>query len=467
VPKTYQLESIRFGLKRKGAGFFLAPGLGKTTIILYLFKILKDLGVCDELLVLAKRRIVYNVWRQEIDKWGLPYKYAIVHGRDKARNLHKKVDVRITNYETVPFILQQKDWLRRKTRLMLAVDESSAYRNSQTKRFRSLKQLIKKANVIRRYIMTGSPAPKNLLGIFSQMYILDDGATFGTTLTAFRNKYFNPGGFGGFEWKIAEGADKQIFKRMKPRIIRYGEKELDLPPYTRIVREIELPKKARRLYDEMEKEYIVQRERKVIVAANAGVATQKLRQACNGGMYITDAPKIHGERPFIKLHTEKCAELVDLLDELNGEPALVSYEFGMDKRIITDYLQQHAPQYLGSPFIGGKTKDKDVTRYLRRWTQGRYAAMFGNMASVAHGLNLQEGRGGIVIFYAFTYNFEDYDQFLRRIWRQGQKRRVLGYHLVVRNSVDEDQVSCMKMRDRNQNILFKAMERRHGIRGHH
>lgn len=418
----------------------------------------------DELLVLAKRRIVYNVWRQEIDKWGLPFKYEVVHGSDKARALRAQSEVRITNYESIDWILRQKDWMRRPTRIMVAVDESSAYRNSQTKRFRKLKQLLKKANVVRRYIMTGSPAPKNLLGLFAQMYILDSGKTFGATPTAFRNKYFNPGGFGGFDWKIAEGADKKIFKRMKPSIIRFGEEELDLPPYTKIVRKINLPSKARKQYDEMEKEYIVRVRKGVVVAANAGVATQKLRQACNGGMYLTDQPLVKGARPYVRLHTEKCAELVDLLDELNGEPALVSYEFVMDRKILTEYFAKHAPQYLDSPFIGGKTKDKDVTRYLRNWTKGRYAAMFGNMASIAHGLNLQEGRGGIVVFYAFTYNFEDYDQFLRRIWRQGQKRRVLGYHLVIRNSVDEDQVRTMRVNNANQNTLFRAMERRHGIR---
>lgn len=214
----------------------------------------------------------------------------------------------------------------------------------------------------------------------------------------------------------------------------------------------------------MEREYILQYQEGAIIANNAGVATQKLRQLCNGGIYFTDRPMVKGMRPFRTVHEEKCAELVDILDELNGEPALVSFEFGMDKRIIQNYFDKHAPQYADSPFINGKTKDKDVSKYLRRWTKGRYSAMFGNMASIAHGLNLQEGRGGIVIFYALTYNFEDYDQFLRRIWRQGQSRRVLGYHLVVRDSVDEDQINSMKIKNRNQNTLFKAMERRHGIR---
>src|ERR1700748_3793137 len=85
VPKRYQRHAIEFGLSRPAAGFFLAPGLGKTSIVLFIFKILKELGIVDELLVLAKRRIVYEVWPKELAKWRQLRKmtHVIVHGKDK------------------------------------------------------------------------------------------------------------------------------------------------------------------------------------------------------------------------------------------------------------------------------------------------------------------------------------------------------------------------------------------------
>jgi SNF2 family DNA or RNA helicase len=466
-PKKYQTACIGFGVERPEAGFFLAPGLGKTMIILMIFRILKRLGLIDELLVVAKRKIIYNVWPQEIRKWRKTrhLTHSIVHGSKKLDALWADTDVKLINYEGLEWLKEQKKWFRRGKRVMLACDESSKLRHTKTVRFRSLKKILPKFE--RRYIMTGSPAPNGLMGLFGQVYALDLGETFGKFISYFRNEYFYPAGYMGYDWKPIKGAEKRIFKKLRPLVMRFGDKELDMPPLVFVDRKIDLSPKVMKLYKKLEKEFLLEFDQGDIVADNAATATGKLRQIANGGCYYSSTGEIVDERNprtgnkswrrWRTIHEEKCAELVDLLEELNGEPAFVAFEFEHDKIRLQRYLKKHAPQFAKAPFIDGKTKDAKATRYMERWNKGKYPVLFGQTSVCAHGLNLQ-GKGGIVIYFALTWNLEDYEQFYRRIWRQGQKRRVIVYRLVARNTVDETMVYSLRAKDRTQQALLRAME---------
>jgi SNF2 family DNA or RNA helicase len=63
-----------------------------------------------------------------------------------------------------------------------------------------------------------------------------------------------------------------------------------------------------------------------------------------------------------------------------------------------------------------------------------------------------------------TWNLENYEQFIRRVWRQGQKRRVIVYHIIARGTVDELMRRALKSKDKTQQALLKAMEDRYGVR---
>lgn len=466
----YQKQAVEFGVEREGAGFFLAPGLGKTLISLMIFKILKAAGVVDEMMVVAKRRIVYNVWRQEVTKWKFPFKTVILHGDEKTERLSAKTDIWLINYDGLQWLKNQKMWLRRakKRRIMLVCDESSKLRHTKTQRFKSLKKILPR--FVRRYILTGSPAPSGLMGLFGQIYVLDYGEALGRFITAFRNEYFYPSGFMGYKWTLQKGAEEQMFKDIKHLVIRFGTDKLKLPPLTMLYRYVTLPPKAREQYDRLERDFILEYEEGNIIASNAAVASGKLRQVANGGCYYspTGVPidEVPGKKPPRKwrtIHDEKCDELVELLEELNGEPALVAFEFKHDVERIRAFFKENAPQFKDAPVADGKTSDEELEKLLVRWNEGAIPVLFGHPESVAHGLNLQ-GKGGIVIFFTMTWNLENYEQFIQRVWRQGQKRRVLVYHIIARDTVDEDVKSTIESKDRSQQRLLKAMERRYGIR---
>jgi SNF2 family DNA or RNA helicase len=454
---------MRFGLKRASAGFFLAPGLGKTSIILFIFKILKTLGLVDTLLVLAKKTICYEVWPAEARKWkGLEkLKVSVVHG-DRDAALRKRVSIYAMNYEGLDWLTQKEQrWFFEDRKIMLAVDESSKLRNHGTQRFKALKKILHRFE--RRYILTGSPAPRSLMNLFGQVYVLDFGKALGRYITKFKLKYFEPTGFMGKDWTLQEDGEKRIYKQIKHLILRYGHDQLDLPPLTFIKRKVTLPPKAREQYDKMEEEFVMLFKDGAVVAANAAVASGKCRQIANGAVFYDDFGDIADEKkPFTRkwkaVHDAKLDNLVELLEELNGEPALVAYEFRHDKERIKQYMKKHAPQFANAPFIDGATKPHELSKYKKRWDKGLEPVMFAHPATAGYGLNLQ-GKGGIVVYFAMTWNLEDFEQFYQRVWRQGQKRRVLVYLIMAKNTVDELMYKSIKIKDAGQQRLLKAMER--------
>ena len=90
------------------------------------------------------------------------------------------------------------------------IDESSSFKNHQSQRFKALK---KAAAVSKRVIeLTGTPAPNSLMDLWAQIFLLDQGERLETSITRFRNKYFNPDKRNQvvvFSYKPKPGAEKR------------------------------------------------------------------------------------------------------------------------------------------------------------------------------------------------------------------------------------------------------------------
>lgn len=444
VPHRYQQKGIKFCLENSFAGLLLSPGLGKTSIILAVFKLLKKQGLVTSMLVIAPLRACYSVWPKEIKKWkefsGLTFE--VLHGPKKNEFLKKQADILIVNYEGL-------DWLTEKGIPphinMLVVDESSKVKDPRTRRFKILKSIIHKFK--RRYILTGSPAANSLMDLFGQFFIMDGGKTFGYRFTHFRNTYFFSTGYGGYTWLPKPGADKQIFKAAAPRVLRMAAKDyLELPPL--IIKDVEvtLPDKAMRIYKQMETILRVDFEEGRVIAANAAVASMKCRQIANGGVYLSESSWEH-------IHEAKSEVVADLVDELSGQPALISYDFLHDLERLRKVLGKDTPH------IGGGVTATRGREIEESWNKGELRALLGHPQSIAHALNLQGGEeGGAIILHSLPWSFELYDQFISRIWRQGQKKRVVVNRIIALKTVDEAIIKSLERKDRTQNAFFDSLK---------
>lgn len=433
-------------LAQGSAGLFLDPGLGKTSIVLAAYKILKREGFTTKgMLIIAPLRVCHNVWPIEILKWTnfCDITIEVLHGPDKSEALERDADIHIINPEGLAWLFDSearrwRDWD------ILVVDESTKFKDTQTKRFKLMRKYFE--SFTRRWILTGTPVPNGISDLFGQIYILDLGNALGRYVTHFRTKYFYTESWKPYEYIPHDWAFEKIVERINPLVIRMSDKDylsmpdLIIPPPVFV----DLPEKAWKMYRELEDDFITRIDEGLIVAANSAVAGGKCRQVANGGIYTND------KHDWVETHTEKLDALSGILEELGGAPTLVMYEFNHD------LARLRARFGTAVPTLGGGTSTKKADGYIKRFNQGHIPVMFCQPASMAYGLNLQ-GVCHHIIWFAIPWDYLFYDQSIRRIYRQGQKNSVFVYHIAARNTLDEKVMGVLKYKDCTQETLFKAL----------
>jgi SNF2 family DNA or RNA helicase len=431
-------------LENACAGLFLDPGLGKTSITLAALKILKREKLAGKVLIVAPLRVCYSVWPKEAEKWKdfAAYKILLLHGKDKEKNLVKEADIYLINPEGLSWLFARN--FKALGFDVLVIDESSKFKATNTQRFKLLRPILPYFR--RRYILTGTPAPNGLMDVFGQIFILDLGAALGRFITHYRNTYFYPSGFGGYEWRLQEGAEQRIQEKLKPLTMRLEARDyLELPELIINQIDVELPSAARDVYNEMERDLFTALEKGEVVADNAAAASTKCRQMANGGVY-GDGRVIHN------LHMEKAEAVKDLIEELQGTPALIAYDFEHDLQRLLKALGKDTPH------IGGGVSPKRAAEIERAWNAGELPVLLGHPASVAHGLNLQNA-GNHIIWHSLTWNFENYDQFNQRVLRQGSRhKKVFVHHIVCRDTIDEAILMSLRSKDKTQKSLLNGLK---------
>lgn len=455
TPHEYQKKAVKWLVSHQYAGLFADPGLGKTSVVLKAIQVLKKNKVCNRALIVAPLRPSYMVWSLdgELGKWSdfIDLTTTHLHGLKKAQALKAEADLHIINFEGLPWLINQNGL---KGYDLLVVDELSKFKNTNTKRYRLIKKLL--GQFPRRWGLTGTPASNGLIDLFGQMYVLDRGLSLGPYVTHYRNQYFHPSGYGGYQWKLNEGADKKIYTKIRSVALSLRAKDLlELPRYLERELWVTLPEKAEQKYHDMEKDLFAVMDQGAVEAANAAVASGKCRQIASGGVYREVPPTEIGKPPTretLHVHDAKTEALKDLVEELQGRPLLVGYEFQHDLVRIQKALPQ------AKAIVSGQSP-KTTAKLIKQWNNGEISILCGHPASIGHGLNLQEG-GCHICWYSCTWDLELYDQFVRRVWRQGNKAsRVIVYRIVARDTVDQVVIKALSAKRRGQDRLLDALRR--------
>ena len=82
-------------------------------------------------MIVAPLRVIYNVWPDEIAKWGYDLSYQVLHGPKKAKALGAPADVYLVNPEGLKCLAEAG----LPDAKVLIVDESTMFRNHSSKRF--------------------------------------------------------------------------------------------------------------------------------------------------------------------------------------------------------------------------------------------------------------------------------------------------------------------------------------------
>lgn len=453
-PRSFQRRAIKVLLSQAAVALFMKPGLGKTSTALAAFKVLKKQGLAKKMLVVAPLRPAYETWPAEIAKWDEfnSLTYSIIHDKKEAA-LEVDADIYIINPEGLLWLLEKGSTrISRWDFSVLVVDESTKFKNSASKRFKLLKKELSRFS--RRWILTGSPQPKWIMDLFAQIYLLDQGNCLGPYVTHFRNKYFyQPNPYKRqYEYIPHDWAFDEIVSRIDPLVVYVDLKEyVDMPELivTDIV--VRMPPEVTTTYKAIEDEFIALLDGGVVVAQNAAAAGTKCRQVANGAVYLETNEMLMGgqQRPYEVLHDKKIEALKDLIEEI-GEPTIVAYEYQHDVERITKAIPNAA-------VIRGGTSAKRASEVIAAFNLGNIDVLVGHPASMGHGLNLQ-AKCSNIIFFGITWDYEHYEQIIARIWRQGQaSKRVMVYHIVCADTLDEKVVRVLKDKERNQQKLLESL----------
>lgn len=447
VPHSYQRYCINRVLTTPALGLLLDMGLGKTVITLTAVNDLKyNRFAVNKVLVIAPKKVAESTWAKEAAKWDhlklLRISTVLGSQAKRIRALNTPADIYVINRENVQWLVEyyRNDWPFD----MVIVDEFSSFKNHQAKRFKALKNI--RPHIKRIVGLTGTPAPNGLLDLWAQVFLLDGGQRLGKTITGFRERYFEPDQRNRdrvFTYAPKIGADEVIQRLIGDICVSMkAEDYLELPDITYNNIPVALDSKAEKAYQKLETEMLLQVDESTIDAGSAAVLTNKLLQLCNGAVYDEN-------RNIVEIHNNKIEAFMELIEGLNGKPALVFYNFQHDKDRIKKAL---AKTHL-------RVRELKTPEDENDWNNREIDILLAHPASAAYGLNLQQG-GNHVIWFGLNWSLELYQQANKRLHRQGQTEKVIIHHLVVEGGVDEDVVAALEDKTSTQDRLMAALKAR-------
>ena len=455
-PHDYQKKAIKFAIERSRCALWLDPGLGKTSIVYAVAKILQKRKMVRAALVVAPLNVVHNTWPRERSKWDDFHHFTlkVLHGPKKLQRLKEPADIYLINYEGLEWLaksLNQLGMVGKKMPFDLFVfDEASKVKNHTSKRFKLLKPW---SHGWKRIIeLTGTPATNGLEDVWSQLYLLDQGVALGRYWTHFVDTFFNRVGYGGYTLVPKRGSADIIYRAVAPLVMRMSAEDyLELPELSFNNILIELTDELKDRYKTIQDDLVVLLNSGDFRLPSAAAATNKCLQFANGAVYHTDG------KTWEEIHTLKLEALDDLIEELGGKPAMIAYNYRHDiERLLEIYSKK--PRYRVG-HIGAGMAGKIANIAVDKWNKGEYDLLFVQPQSVSHGLNMQEGPASNLIFFSMLWDLEQYMQLIKRLWRQGQEQRVMVHHLLVRGTVDMAAKAALNFKDKQQLRLLDAIKR--------
>lgn len=446
-PYAYQQYCTGRIISDAALGLFLEMGLGKTVITLTAINELRyDRWAVSKALVVAPKKVAEGTWSREAQKWDhlQRLRVSLVGGsrEQRLRALAAPADVYVASRDNVAWLVEhyKNAWPFD----MVVLDESSSFKNWQSKRFKALKLV--RGRINRLVALTGTPSSNGLTDLWAQLYLLDGGARLGKTIGQYRERFFDPDKRSRtqiYSYAPKEGSLEYIQRAIGDICVSMkSEDYLDMPERVYDDVPVALDAPAAKAYKQLERELLLETDAGTITAGTAGVLAGKLLQLCNGAVYGSDGQAL-------EIHPCKVEAFLEVLEQLHGEHALVFYSFQHDRERLLSAL---AP-------LGLRVRAYQSAADADAWNAGAVDVLLAHPQSCAYGLNLQEG-GRHIVWFGLTWSLEQYEQANARLHRQGQRRPVIVHHLAVQGGMDEDILAALRRKGDTQAALLEALKAR-------
>lgn len=449
IPHLYQQYAISRVVSDPAVALFLEPGLGKTVITLTAIKELQAYRwEVFRPLVVAPKKVAEATWATEAAKWDHLKDMTVVpilgNTKQRIKALYSPGNIWVTNRENLPWLVDycRNDWPFD----MMVLDESTSFKNSRAKRFVALKRV--RPRIRRMVELTGTPSPNGLPDLYAQIYLLDGGARLGRTLTSFREIYMSQDyahpGQQYRTYSLLPGADQRIRDAIADICVSMKTEDyLTLPDFIENIVPVVLDPAASKAYTKLEREMLLQVDTETITAGTAAVLNGKLLQLCGGAVYSNE-----GE--VVPVHNCKLDAFLELIEQLNGEHALVFYWFQHERDRIVTALKD----------TGLRVRVYESPDDEQAWNAGEVDVLLAHPVSCGYGLNLQAGGHHCIWYTLPNWALEIFQQANKRLHRQGQKYPVISHLLITQGGVDQDVLASLQSKGDGQEALMQALKAR-------
>ncbi len=367
------------------------------------------------------------MWEEEFEKFAdFPYSLTILKGTAKKKSEQLKklpekgLQIVVVNYESAWRL--EKELLAYGADLVIA-DEAHKLKENRSKQSQGMQHIGDKARY--KLLLTGTVITNREIDVFSQYRFLNP-SVFGTSFYAFRNQYFDMGGYGNHTPIFRKWMTEEFLRRLHSIAFRVTKAEcLDLPDITEEIRSVELEDTAAKLYDSIESDSYAKMDESEVTTGN--ILTRLLRLSQISGGHLTDDDGIVKTVSKAKINT-----LSDIIDSAMEEDKklVIMARFVPEMDDIQELLEK---KKIGYAVVRGGVKDRE--KEIHRFQYDDKCRVFvGQIAAAGLGITLTAA--STMVFYSLDYNMSNFEQAKARIHRAGQKENCHYIYLVCRNTVD-------------------------------
>jgi SNF2 family DNA or RNA helicase len=457
-PWKHQLRAYHFAKSLSAVMLGLDMGTGKSKVAIDLI-VNRNLRV---VLIVCPKSVV-SVWPLQFSTHS-PITFtvcALSEGRIEERREQAKQAIALAAARKSPIAIvmnydaawtpHMRDWVLGQPWDAVVLDESHRIKQPGGKTSLFFSRLGDVAPL--RICLTGTPMPHSPLDIYGQYRFLDKGI-FGTSFSLFRSRYARTMPVGGaaspYAQKIIgfQNLD-ELHRKMYQICFRVKASDVqDLPPVIDTVRHVTIGSNARRIYNNLKKEFVSDLGRKMITASNALTRLLRLQQVAAGYAREDDDVVTGRAGELVEVDRGKHEALMETLESLaDDEPVVVFCRFIADLDTVHSVAKQ----------IGRRSLELSGRRNELAGWQGEEAPILAvQIKAGSVGIDLTRSR--YAIYFTLGFSLGDYLQSRKRLDRPGQTRTVTNIHLIATDTVDQQIYDALEKR---QDVVEQILE--HGL----
>jgi SNF2 family DNA or RNA helicase len=454
-----QLAALDFARDKRGVGWFLEQGLGKTLAALAEFDWYGKLDEADRMIVVCPNSFKRG-WIDEIEKHGFTFDCHIFRSAKKTAaakfiNMRQRnaPPVFVVNYEALrmPNVLKALCMWAARGKTYLVIDESiqiKGHRSAQTKAVHKLAPLCAWVR-----ILTGRPQTQGPHDLWGQLRAI--GLVQAMNFYAFRGFFCQMGGWMMKEVIRAKNAD-QLAELMGPWVFQAKKKDWlpELPRKDSTIRDYQMSPEQAAQYASMEEQFLLEVERGDYVTVDVAIAKYaKLAQIQTGFIY----DETGAVRQLVENDANPRLNLLRQLleEEVEGKCCIVYRH--------RPVLAMLSKAFANSAWIAGGMKPDDVEAQKARFNKDPDCRLILLQAEAAkYGHTLLGGPGPddlcrTMIFFENSYSADTRDQIEDRIHRRGQTGERVLYIDLSASELDRRIVKALQRKDALYRSVFKNL----------